>query len=593
VSQRSPGSYRSIVVVDMAGFTSATRTQLHRTAMVDGLKKVLDAAFDDSGIDLSRCEVEDRGDGKIILIPPAFAKSQIADRLPGRLRAELDRHNAVHAPEATIQLRVAMHAGDVQFRPDSFIGDEINHTCRIIEAAEAKNVLTRSGGVLALIVSDHFHHNVIETDPGTAPTEYRRIPVLVKETHDVAWLRILGGQHDVPDESRVIGVLPESELIKLRDLLVGIYVPQLPTLVGRAAGPGVPPMRREADAWEAVRYLSDFNAGPDGLPPPMVFVELVAAQLDADRALPLRRWNDEQAKRCRLGPALRELRAADHPSVDATLWLHLVIVIEHDGVDRDLYQLSYWRQDDPDTWPPPRGETRIVAFDDLEAEVDQLVMNAEIAWTGLRGDAAVEFVLPRTLLSVPVDQWYKERASGSPRPLSLDYPILVRSLERMLARHWHRSWINRWRTLIDDPDSARVYFAGGAETDKPFRIDVALKEPQHVSMVLSAAPSPEAKSGDELGSALRGGLPVVLWCRGEGDGLADAFRRFVTRLADSGGLIELPRRTLSARQDALGGTLAADIDPRVVHNLVVLWDDPARMVNLDQPPPVAAQGGHR
>ncbi|MGH3623877.1 MAG: hypothetical protein ACRDQ5_19145 [Sciscionella sp.] len=577
------------MAVDIMDFTNPIRTRLHQTTMHDGLYHVLRQAFDEAGVQWELCDVEDRGDGALILVPPELPKGLLADRLSNRLLAGLLRYNAVHSEEAAIQLRVALHAGEVDHGANGKVGTALNFTFRILDAQAAKTDLLQSRGVLAMIASDHFYQEVIAADPATGPTSFRQIPVSVKRTRDIAWLRVFGAAV-VSAESRVLDVLPDIELERLRELLTGVSVPQLSTLVVRAAGPGVPSMRRDASAWEAVRYLLDFNACADGFPPVLTFVELLARQVGGVLGADLASWNDAQVQRLRLVSALRSLRAANASPVDADLRLHLMVLVEHDGLDPDRYLLSHWRQDDPGQWPPARGEVRAVAFDDLERAVDELVVSAEAAWSGHQGEIALEFVLPRALLNMPVHRWCKERNSGDPRPLSLDYPVVVRSLERMTSPHWHRVWRNRWRTLVVDPSMARVYFPRPAETDEPYRIDVALKDPQLVSMVLSGAPSPQVEPGDELSAALRSGLPAVLWHRG--DCSMDVLRTLVTRLAESGGLGDLPPRALSARQAAYGGSLDQRLDPNAIHNLVVLWDDPRRLVILDQPPrPRRLEGG--
>ena len=75
------------------------------------------------------------------------------------------------------------------------------------------------------------------------------------------------------------------------------------------------------------------------------------------------------------------------------------------------------------------------------------------------GAATLEFILPRSLLNLPVHLRRKDFESGDPRPLCLDYPIVVRSMERMRNTQWHRVWRRRWQTLMERPSSARVHFA--------------------------------------------------------------------------------------------------------------------------------------
>ncbi|MDQ4034101.1 MAG: hypothetical protein M3332_18390, partial [Actinomycetota bacterium] len=337
-----------------------------------------------------------------------------------------------------------------------------------------------------------------------------------------------------------------------------------------------------ANAWEAFSYLADFNAGADGFPPALMFVELVALQVGGELGANLTEWNNDQARRLRLEPELRARRERRPSQIPVDSRLHLMIVVQPDGIDpNNRYLLSHWRQDDPTQWPPARGDTQMAAFDELERCVDDLVVSAERAWSGHGGPVALEFVLPRALLNLPVHRWHKEHDSGDPRPLCLDYPIVVRSLERMRSSQWHRVWHQRWQILMTDPSAARVHFGQPADTAERHRIDAVLSDGKWALMVLTAPPSTQPRAGaDELAAALRSGLPALVW---HPQASSDDLREVVTWLVDGDRLADLPGRAQASRQAALGAS-GAPFDLTIVRDLVVLWDDPHRLVVLDQPP---------
>jgi hypothetical protein len=312
-----------------------------------------------------------------------------------------------------------------------------------------------------------------------------------------------------------------------------------------------------------------------------MFVELLAGQVGGDVRANLTRWNDDQARHLRLEPQLWARRAAGASRLPADSRLHLMIVLEPDGIDPNRYLLSYWRQDDPAEWPPPRGETHIVTLAELERRVDELVVSAEQAWSGHDYSVALEFVLPRALLNQPVHLWHKEHDSGDPRLLCLDYPVVVRSLERMRWSQWHRVWRQRWRLLIDDPSPARVHFGQPADAGERHHLDALLGDPQWVLMVLSAAPSPQPKPGvDELAAALRAGLPALVW---HPEASSGALREVVTRLIEGDGLRDLPGRAQDSRRAAFRAS-ATPAEVNFTRSLVVLWDNPNRLAVPHQPP---------
>jgi transcriptional regulator with XRE-family HTH domain/tetratricopeptide (TPR) repeat protein len=183
---------RTVLVVDVARFTNPARTMLHQLAVREGLLNVLEGAFSETGVELDSCEMEDRGDGKLILMPPGVDNTRLADQLPDRLLAGLRRHNAVHAREAQVKLRVALHEGDVEQYGRGFMGVAVNLAFRLVEAPDAKTILASTPCVLALIASDDFYQAVIAQNADAEPGSYQQLSVSVKETSVVAWLRTPG-----------------------------------------------------------------------------------------------------------------------------------------------------------------------------------------------------------------------------------------------------------------------------------------------------------------------------------------------------------------------------------------------------------------
>jgi hypothetical protein len=287
---------------------------------------------------------------------------------------------------------------------------------------------------------------------------------------------------------------------------------------------------------------------------------------------------NQKVRELHIEQAFQERRRAISHTV-AELRLHLLISLEHDGIDRDRYVLSVWRQDDADVWPPPRTEIRDVEFDLIELAFDEVVVSAERAWAGQRAAVTLEVLLPRELLQLPIQRWSKEHESGQPQPLCLDYIIRLRSLERMKSTHWHRVWRERWQSMKADPSPSRIHFANG-HTE---RVDVALRDQDSVAMVLAAAPPPRHSEGasiDEFTAALRSGLPVLLW---HPAGTSEALHELVTWLVGRGGLIGLPERTKESRRATLGSSVMP-FDNNLARDLVVLWDDADRTVVLGFPP---------
>jgi hypothetical protein len=594
VPKYSEALYRAIVLVDVARFTDPKRKAIHLTRVHQGLEELLEVAFDEAGVGWRECDTEDRGDGKMILVPADVPKIRLVNQLSERLVEGLRRYNAGSSVESAMQLRVALHAGEIRLSPNGKVGEALNFAARLIEARAAKDSQAATGALLALITSERFYKDAIDPDPGLAPEEFQRIPVVVKETSGVAWLRLSGKPAKVADpqpastpepDAEVLDLVPTQALTELRSHLADVMVPELATLVRRAVGPAVPLPPPGAAVLDVVHHLADINADAVGFPPLLTFVELLARRLGGRLGDELRRWNDAQARSLRLEAELRARRATATSAADVAGQLHLLVVVEPDGIDPDRCLVSHWRQEDPEVWPPPRGEIRSAAVADLEHQVDDLVVSAEFAWASHDGPVALEIALPRALLTLPVHEWRKEYATGDPRPLYVDYPLVLRSLDRLKSPNWHRPWRQRWRTLMDDPHSATVCFSEPSNPGRrPHEMIAALEQGrQFAAMVLSDPPRAQPGPGDHLTAALRSGLPAVLWQHG---GSSEGLKEVVARLAEHGGLAELPARAQALRRRASSGASEAEIarldDEVVIHGLVVLWDDPRRVVPLDR-----------
>jgi hypothetical protein len=585
VPQLSPTEHRTIVVVDVADFTAPARTA-DMLSIHEGLYEVLEPAFAESGVDLDACVVEDRGDGALVLVPADFPKAQLADLLPDRLVAAVRRHNANRPEHSRFRLRLGLHAGDIRRGSNGWTGHSVNTAFRLIDAAEVKSALATTDGVVAMVVSDSFYTQVIADDSGAAPESYRRVHVRVKNFESAAWLRLPGVPAPATPMNLLapeafgnrfddtIALVPANDLSLLHGWLDAVDVPNLPILVSRAAGPAVP-VPRLTSAWDAFAYLADFNAGPDGVPPALAFLSALAAEVGGNTGTTVVAWVEQQARRLRLGPAI-EARRGDWAPLPTAPQLYLVITMEPDAIDMERCVLSYWRQDDPLVWPPARGGVREVHVNDLEHAVDDIVVDAEDNWADHRIEASVEFVLPRSLLHLPVHQWRKEISSGNPRPLSADYEITIRSLERMRTKHWHRAWHLRWDSMLTNPSSKRVHFPDSpGEGQRP--IDAVLSDPQWVGLVMTNPPEQKPPaSPDELTAALRAGLPLILW---HPDASAEELRKLVAWLLDgSNGYLDIP-----ARHKAASTSTTAPVNSNLARDLVVMWDDPKRVIVLDEP----------
>ena len=162
--------------------------------------------------------------------------------------------------------------------------------------------------------------------------------------------------------------------------------------------------------------------------------------------------------------------------------------------------------------------------------------------------------------------------------LGEEHHVVVRSLDRHDRRDLHGRWGSRWRAFTEGRAGRVHWYPEDGRSH-------LLSEPPPAVVVLSAAPGSVRRAGgahgspDELGEALRAGVPVVLWDRrGDND---PAFRAALRGLLDRHDPRALPGvvralRIASSDRDSEAETV-------VGRHVALLWDDPDRM-------PVASAG---
>ncbi len=184
--------HKTVMAVDIAGYNDPKRTTAHRLVVHEGFWTLLRTAFAEVGIPWDVLFRENTGDGTMIHLPPEVAKADLVAHLPDRMLAELRRYNEVHAEEANVRLRVALHAGEVYQGSNGTISDANSHAFRLLDATEVKDALKESKAALALVVSNTFYEDVVRADPAADASSYRRMTIVNKETKTEAWLRLLG-----------------------------------------------------------------------------------------------------------------------------------------------------------------------------------------------------------------------------------------------------------------------------------------------------------------------------------------------------------------------------------------------------------------
>lgn len=331
----------------------------------------------------------------------------------------------------------------------------------------------------------------------------------------------------------------------------------------------------------AFLYLSAMNADTSGLHPTVRFVDgLGAACADLETAERLHRDAEALAALTRSGRELEAWRSRPlppEPDPDRSQPC-LMIEIDWDGIDGQMCRIGSYLQDAVGSWRPRPGPGfEGIRLDAAEQRVGELVDRLEQEeWHS--GQVTIEFFLPVGLLNLPVEWWRPHTTRQRPLPpLCVDYPVVVRSLERMRRSARPRIWRNRWNALAATP-LRNVHWGADPQTVQDLaEWEVQLRADQGLTSVVLSS-SPDSWPGeDELDTALQAEVPVIVWDRHippvpEG---METIRRLV-----GGTLVNLPKRTRDLRAEAAGRISRGDAE-HPGQFVALLWDDPERTVPPD------------
>ena len=165
-------------------------------------------------------------------------------------------------------------------------------------------------------------------------------------------------------------------------------------------------MRRDPAA--AVSELEARNTAPGSVPPLIEFAERIALRLAEPHRSRLWRWSDQVCRRLDIQSSVimrlrSRLSAAPASTVNPA---YFVTRLEPDAIDPSRYLLTIWLQHGQSPGIPLRQEEAARPVEEIRQLVDESFTRAPAYAAEDIGPLIVEFVLPSTLLGLPVDQWH-------------------------------------------------------------------------------------------------------------------------------------------------------------------------------------------
>jgi hypothetical protein len=354
----------------------------------------------------------------------------------------------------------------------------------------------------------------------------------------------------------------------------------------------LPAIKADADLFHYLVNLLAYRFSHDGVHPLLAFAEALARDpllAEADREA-LRAWlADARAVWTSDAAALAARGAAVADEVRAMLEADpaLLIALEPDDEDetRTRLRLRAW------VWLSPGWTERIARHlsdsyttDELRARLHEVYREALLYTAKHSARMTVEFFLPRTKLSTPVQEW--------PVLVGLDEDeeVWLCSLHRVMVRPHERNflpsdaaeavrstWRSKWELLCA---------AKGGLFFKPEQVDIFQRDAALFRLLVEATvigyaetlPLPAGVDHPRkiLKRVIDAGLPVSIWMHGEGDLPASAYKD-LDALAAIEKLAKLRDRVRELHAAAGAAAVLGQPPPPLGASLVLLWDDPARL----------------
>ncbi|WP_330174156.1 hypothetical protein OG875_11705 [Streptomyces sp. NBC_01498] len=179
---------RTILLLDIERYSD--RDDIEQAFLRRMLYDIADQTLDAAGIGSPQRLRADRGDSVMELIDANAPVSVLLRTLLTEVPVQLRRTNRLAASSAQIRLRAVLATGYVAVDAhDGWVGSDLNHACRLLDATLLRNALRERPDDFALCVSDSVHQGIVRHGhPGIRPEDFHHIAPESKNGRLSAWL---------------------------------------------------------------------------------------------------------------------------------------------------------------------------------------------------------------------------------------------------------------------------------------------------------------------------------------------------------------------------------------------------------------------
>lgn len=204
---------RTILLIDIEKYSD--RDDVEQAYLRRMLYGITDSALETAGVDRTRRLRADRGDSVMELIDANASVTALLRALITEVPAQLRAVNRMASSSAQMRLRAVVATGYVAVDElDGWVGSDLNHACRLLDAELLRAALRERSDAFALCVSQGVHEGIVRhSHPGIPAEEFHAITVASKNGPLRAWLHgsVPEGFEDRGNAGKGDGPAPEPE----------------------------------------------------------------------------------------------------------------------------------------------------------------------------------------------------------------------------------------------------------------------------------------------------------------------------------------------------------------------------------------------
>ncbi|WP_367044300.1 hypothetical protein [Streptomyces sp. Je 1-332] len=180
--------HRTILLFDIEQF--GTRDDVEQAFLRRMLYDVADDTLTAADVSETARLRADRGDSVVELIDANVPVSRLLKALLTETPMLLHAKNRLMAGSTRMRLRVVLAAGYVGVDEKGWVGGDLNHAFRLLDAEPLREALRTGADSSVLCVSDAVYQGVVRHGHhGVRPEEFHQVAVQTKEGPTSAWLR--------------------------------------------------------------------------------------------------------------------------------------------------------------------------------------------------------------------------------------------------------------------------------------------------------------------------------------------------------------------------------------------------------------------